>query len=102
MAGSEVDGFAAVAREGGATTSSPASGHVADTGTQALMRAFYRRAARRRPPAEALRQAQLALLHGKRASAIPSTGQPSSFSATKNREKFGKSARKQEIIRLVL
>jgi CHAT domain-containing protein len=62
--GKEVEGFAFVAQDLGAKAVVASLWPVADIGTEVLMREFYRwrQANPRRSKAEALRQAQMALL----------------------------------------
>ncbi|HSY17199.1 MAG TPA: CHAT domain-containing protein [Candidatus Acidoferrales bacterium] len=64
--GREVEGFAVLAQKQGAKAVLASLWPVADQSTQLLMREFYRRRESHpgMPKAEALRQAQLALLHG--------------------------------------
>jgi CHAT domain-containing protein len=77
--GTEVEGFAVLARRQGAKAVMASLWSVADSSTQELMQAFYRR--REGQPGvskvEALRQAQLALLRGQESAAPdPSVAAP--------------------------
>ena len=74
--GKEVEGMAFVAQDLGAKAVVASLWPVADIGTEVLMREFYRlrQANPQWSKAEALRQAQLALLKGKQTSSEPASG----------------------------